>query len=246
MARLDAEPGAVTRADVLKVRRRVLLKGYRGMAYVAKWPRARGKKKTVLQQAWVDYFSHAARQAKTPSPDELSVAQDLAHGTLWYWRDVMQTAFAGKLFRWNSEEPVRTPTANIFRNLAQALPASGATILTPDEATWDNNAFWSDTVNPTRLTVRGAGLYLVGAFVEFLPNSDNDRLIRVRYDGVTYGAGVAAKTGVVFPGWLSIMEPHYFHSGEYVELEAIIVNPGQTAKINSFWVLAITPEALIS
>jgi len=243
--KLSALERKIGRGDVIKWRRRIVLSSNRAGVYVRALPKFKKGWQSPNQRAWVEAFSTTARASKTPAPTEMSAATDLAKGTLWYYRDVLQTAMYGKLFRFNHEEPVKTPTVEVYRTTTEAMTTGIEKILTPQAALWDNNVFWSATSNPTRLTVKSAGLYLIGAQVEIRPETDGSRLVRLRYDGSTYGAAVTAKTGTDFPAWMSVLEPHYFHPNEYVELAALVIGTGQTTKINTFWALAITPEALI-
>jgi len=235
----------VGRSDVNKWRRRVVLSAYKGQPYAKAMPHFKKGWQKPIQRAWVEHFSLSARMSKTPAAQEMDAAVNLAKDTLWYYRDVLQTAMAGKLFRFNSEEPVKTPTVHVSRSAAEALTSGIEKILTPDTKNWDNNVFWSATVNPSRLTAKSAGLYLVGAQVELRPETDGSRLVRLKYNGTTYGAAVTAKTGTDFPAWMPLMEIHYFHPNEYVQLACLEIGSGQTAQINAFWMLAITPEALV-
>lgn len=243
--KLSADGRAVGRGDVIKWRRRVVLSSNRAGVYVRSLPKFTKGWQSPNQRAWVDAFSRTARASKTPSPQELDSATQLAKGTLWYYRDVIQTAMYGKLFRFNHEVLVRTPTVFVSRSTVQNLTTLVELSLTPNTVTWDNNVFWSSTVNPTRLTMKSAGLYLVGCRIAFRPENTNPRLARIRMNGTTYIANTSATGNTSFPLWLECTTIQYFHANEYIEARALNAGAGANAQLDAFYAVAITPENLI-
>lgn len=245
MAKLDAPASSITRGDVLKVRRRVMLASWKGNVYLRKWPRPRGKKKTPLQQAWVDRFSYLARALKSPLPQSLDAAQMWAKGTGWYYRDVLEVAAAGKLIRFNGEPRVTTPTARVYRNAAQAVTNGAGGYLTPDAMNWDNNVFWSPTVNPSRLTFKAPGLYLVGGHTYFNAITGGRRDMGLVVNRTTWIVEdfrtPASATALTIP----VVSLWYFHANDYLEAWQFVNANGVTARLGSLWAVAITPEGIV-
>jgi len=244
VAKLDAPASAFTRQDVLKVRGRVVLKEYRGKAIIQLWPRRRGKKKTPLQQAWVDRFSLLARALKAPQAQTLEQAQYWTKGTGWYYRDILEVAAAGKLIQYENEVRVTTPTVKATR-LSNISLAGGAFAFVPMTAiVWDNNSFWNASLNPSRLTMRASGLYIVGATVALATANAGNMAAEIWQNTNTLLAATRiAKAGV--NTYVTVMGVGYFHANDFIEVG--IFNSANTTnyQVPNLWAVAITPEALI-
>jgi len=255
VAKLSAPSTAVTRQDVLKVRRRALLKSHRGEIVVQKWPRPRHHTQSPLQQAWTDRFSCLARELKSPFPWMLDDATGWAKGqeakyggpkgpTGWYYRDVLESAAYGKLIRFQGEVRVRTPTVKVTRTATQSLAANTETKLQPSAEVWDNNNFWSASVNPTRITFKSPGLYAVGAAIERTTGGTSRSFIALK-DQAGNVIAIQMVDGQTAPVWNSLSSVYYFHANEYMELSAYLLTGTSTWKILNLWAVAITPEALV-
>jgi len=244
VAKVDADADAFSRADVVRARGRYQIKSRKGSVYIASWPRPRGKKKTPLQEAWVNRFKCLAEALKSPFPPILDAAVEFSKGTGWYYRDVMETAAAAKLIRQNDEIRVTTPTVMVHRTTAQNQSGSTPYLLTPNALDWDNNVFWSAVTNPDRLTIRAPGLYLIGAEVNFPNGASGAPVPFIRKNGTTIlcrfytGANGTFQTQSAFT-------IAYFHALDYIQLLVDIAGSGHNFLINNFWALAITPEAII-
>jgi len=255
MAKLGAPATSVTRSDVLKVRRRALLKEHRGEVVVQKWPRLRGGYQSERQRAWGERFSCLARALSSPFPQALQDAEGWAKGqdatyggpkapTGWYYRDVLETAAYGKLIRYQGEVRVRTPTVRAERPAALTVTANTVTTLSPSQVEWDNNSFWNASVNPNRITIKSPGLYAIGAVVERTTGGTSRQAVFLQDQaGVTIAASMPSP--VTAPAWVSLSTIHYFHANEWFDLKVYLLTGSSTWKILSLWAVAITPEALI-
>lgn len=255
MAKLGAPSSSISRGDVLKVRRRALMKDHRGQVTIQKWPRERGKKKTDLQQAWVDRFSCLARELKSPFPFMLQEAknwansQDPAYGgprpsTGWYYRDVLERAASGKFVEFRGEVKVRTPTCGLSRVANESWTAAQFKAVTLDTKNWDNNGFWNQTANPTRMTMKAAGLYYVTATMVLKSNNAGNMSAELKVNGGDPFAASKVDKNNDFT-FVNASGIYYFHAGDYVE--CWLFNSANTANYRcvQFAAVAITPEALI-
>jgi len=245
VAKFDADIGAFSRRDVLKVRRRVLLTSWKGRPLIRKWPKQRGPVRSPLQKLWTDRFALLARELKSVDPITLSVAQNMSLGTGWYYRDVLETAAYGKLIRYQDEPRVTTPTVHVSRSTAESMVANIAKRLTPNQFTWDNNVFWSSTVQPARLTVKAPGLYLCGANVFGEVSANVRRGIWMTVNDSIEIANSQFSGGVADIWRQSVTGIYYFHANDFLTLWAATSSSAQTARLHDFWMVAITPEGLI-
>jgi len=256
MAKLEgAGPGDISRKQVLKTRRRARVYHRRGAVYIAKWPRRRGKVKSARQQAWVDRFSCFARAFSSPDPDTLNAANfwaknvDIATAqgvspSGWFYRDVITRAAVGKLITYQREVKIITPTAKVTRLSNQQFTAAQTAAMIPTAMEWDNNNFWNPNVNPTRLTVRAPGLYLVGATVYAVTSSSGYQRLTILRNGTDLQCGNNAQHNAA--NWYTeVMGLVYCHANDY--LEAIVLNSVSVLQyqLPSFWMVAITPEQLV-
>jgi len=191
----------------------------------------------------------------SPPPEQLDVATGWAKGqspiyggpkgsTGWYYRDVLETANYGKLVRYQGEVRVKTPSVMATRNSNFQLGGNAFAYVPMTAIEWDNNVFWSSTVNPTRLTMKSAGLYAVGATA--MLNTTNAGFfsaeLYVNNSRMIGGSRVPKNNANTFACVSGI---YYFHANDYVELR--IFNSANTTQfqVPDFWAVAITPEALI-
>jgi len=255
MAHLSAPSSSISRGDVLNVRRRALMKDHRGQVTIQKWPRERGKQKTPLQQAWVDRFSCLARELKSPFPWMLDEAnnwaksQDPAYGgprqsTGWYYRDILERAAAGKFVTFRGEVSVRTPTCGLVRTANESWTPAQFKAVTLDDAIWDNNGFWNQTLNPTRMTMRAPGLYYVTATMVLKSNNAGNMSAELKVNGGDPFAASKVDKNNDFT-FVNASGIYYFHAGDYVE--CWLFNSANTANYRcvQFAAVAITPEALV-
>jgi len=246
LARLDKQPGENWKGRKIRKGTGLNISDFKGQAYIRSNARFNRGLQSDVQKSWVADFSFLACLSKYPDPYAFQRASELAKGTGWFWRDVITSGLNGKLNVWRGEVRVLTPTVYLTRSVAENMPNGSFLTLTPDTKLWDNNVFWGITVNPTRITVRSPGLYMIGAKVEFRPETDASRLALIRYDGAVDGITQSLKTGTDFPGWANLVDFHYFHANEYFEVRALVIGTSQTAKLTGVFACAITPEALIA
>lgn len=245
LAKLEADPKAFTRGDVLKVRRRVVLKTWRGVPYIAAWPRQRKHTQSEVQQAWVDAFKDRAQVLKAPDPRLYQTAVEMAAGTGWYYRDVLERAAFGKLYTDQQERRVTTPTVFRKNSTSVLLTQNVNTPLSSDTSVWDNNAFY-DAAHPTRLNVKAPGLYIVQAQVRWDTTSGSNSTAHTL---VVNGTDIIAAHNV--PGstqanlTYAVHTIWYFHAGDYVEALVQKNAAGNRVILQAFFMLAITPEALV-
>jgi len=235
---------------VLHGRKPAAPKGYywrpwKGILILAKTPHTGKYKRSDLQNAWVANFKEIACYTKWVDPKTFDKATELAKGTNWYYRDVIERALSNKLIRREGETRVTTPTVRVHETVAEALVAGTTKFLTPTVKDWDNNFFWNPTVNPTRLTCRSPGLYLIGGEIQYNVLTGGYRSIRLRKNG---GAVYSSQTVTVASAvgtTLQLFTVDYLHANDYIELGALTATAAVTALLANFWVVAITPEAII-
>jgi len=215
------------------------------VAIIQKWPRLRVTTQSQLQQAWVDAFSDRARTLKSVNPALLTLAQDLAKNTGWYYRDVLERASYGKLLYDGDERKVTTPSVAAFAPTSTVIPQNVATALPLPSQLWDNNAF-RDPAFPTRIIFRAAGLYLIVA------NTNWTTLVgttahqnRIRLNGTQSLMEVDTPGTTTLPNRFSLTTIYYFHANDYIELVVQKNNINNQVRADFLAVVAITPEALI-
>lgn len=197
------------------------------------------------QSAWVFDFTCIAQWTKRPDPRAFEQASYLTDDTGWYYRDMLHSAMSGKLIG-ALEERITTPTARVRRTTAQALVNGTALILTPNEKAWDNNFFWNPETLSTRLTVRSKGLYLVHSNVHFSGVTANNRWSGLKVNGATEIGDMATPVSNNSPPRHQVTELWYFDEMDYIEAWAYANAAGVTAQLAAFWILAITPESVLS
>jgi len=223
----------------------VVLSSYKSTIYVRARPKPVKKPLSPNRQAWVDNFKLIARLSKTPDPRAFNEATALAKGTNWYYRDVLETAMSGKLIRYEDEVRVTTPTARLERTATQAITLNTDTPIDMDGVVWDNNAFWDSGSNPSRITVRSPGLYLLGGNLYYQDTTaSGHRLAFLRVNGSVQIANVSLLVNANLTKQLDVIGLYYFHANDYVELCARSSVNSVVVALN-FWAVAITPEALL-
>lgn len=260
----------ISRRDVLKSRRRIHWRRNKGgELYASAWPPLRGKKKTPLQQQWVDEFKFLASAPKLADACALDSATELAKDTGYFWRDVISSALSGKLLHYIGAEEnnaplpmlyaqqvnkhyegaprVTTPSARVHMSASQACTQNVATTLIPDVKDWDNNVFWSATVHPERLTAKASGLYLILASMLMTPNAESGLAIRIMLNGSTVVArtDVATRTAATQQPEYGLIGLYYLNAGDYLTFDANYSSSGCTGQLRHFSVVGITPEAII-
>jgi len=236
----------IARGEVLKARRRAVVKSRRGVVYLSKWPTPTGVIKSRRQAAWVCNFKKIARMSKTPTPQELDAAKAWAEGTPWYYRDVIETALSGKLITYRGEKRVTTPTVYVSRSTAENVSNAVLTTLTPNTLFWDNNAFWNSALNPSRLNFQSAGLYLFGCNVQWGTNGSSYRKVSFILNGTGSIQDYITLPTSEGPTDQPLTGFYYFHAGDYLEVKVHQNSGGtRTALLVRFWVMAITPEQVV-
>lgn len=256
MAKLkDAAPGSVKRSTTLAFRRRFVIRESDGVMIVQKWPRRRGPTRSPRQQAWIDRFKCLAQALKAPEPFTLDAANFWADsidvpsarplkGSGWFYRDVLVRASFGKLIVFNGEKQILTPTVKATRMTTQAVAANTETVLPLTNIEWDTNRFWSSSLNPSRLTVRSPGLYLIGATTEKSTGGTSRGYVVARRNG-TETSALAMIPPTSQPAWGNILGIVYCHADDWFDLRAYLLTGASTWKVLDFWMMAISPETLI-
>jgi len=232
------------------------LKDWKGIAYVAKRQPPRGRPKTKLHKAWVENFKWLACWTKQPDVYAHHRARHLADeynkttdepGNLgkWYYRDILMSALMGKLILGEDEKRITTPTVLLHRSTNQTMVHDVDAAIVPDTKDWDNNVFWSATVNPSRILFRTPGLYLVGAYIHWTTFQTNARWNSIRQNGTKSLAFDASRPGANWDMQSTLMAIMYFHKDDYIEVVGNCQTTNTPAKLESFYAVAITPETLL-
>jgi len=261
------EPVYLTDTTVRKLKTGVrLTKGPGHTIYVASRPQ---RIRTPLESAkysWVRYFGQMVHDIKTvdgcTTLNSEYMSQAIPAG-LTFPRDYLGWAYSGKLIQYagdgsfEGQTPrefadgtqgiirVTTPTASVWRNSAEALTNSISKILTPDSVDWDTNFFWNPDLNPSRLTARVSGLYLLNAIVRFSAVSGSQRFIRFVVNGTSLRmiARGAQSSAVLMD--MPIAQLWYLNATDYVEVQVNANSNGVTAQLVAFQIVGITPEAIV-
>ena len=99
--------------------------------------------------------------------------------------------------------------------------------------------------NKTRLTVRSDGLYLLGAEVEFASLTGGVRYVDLLVNSTDAIDRHSVPVSNSNAARLSSGTIWYFEEGDYIEVRAFANVANCTAKLESFWIVAITPEGII-
>lgn len=232
-------------ANLQKLRGSVLFRTHKGRVIAQKWPKKRGPARSQAQQAWQDQFSLLAQLSKQPNPTQFDRATELAAGTGWYYRDVLEVAMSGKLYIEDAERRVTTPTAIGLGTSSTVVPANTETPLPIHSVLADNNAFFS-AAQPTRWTCKTAGLYYVSGWLQWTSSATTgNTAIILKVNGTTYIAAnhVPAHNLGGFNQMCSGL--WYFHANDYVQCIATKSSANSQARIFAFSIVGITPEVII-
>jgi len=219
--------------------------GYRGLIVVRQKKLPKGPKKSPLQQAWVDNFRCIAYWSKFADPYAREAAEEAVPNTGWYWRDVIESALSGKLIRFQGAPRMTTPTVYLSQSAAVNLGNGVLTTLTPDTVVWDNNYFFNPAANQERITFRTAGLYIFGALVTFATTSTARKAVAIFTNTGLNVANQSGGEGTALGGGRSCMGVYYFNADDYITVAVRASAASQTAQLNNFWAVAITPETLL-
>jgi len=244
---MKLEPGTrLSYSQAMKMRGRAVPRESRGQIIVQKWPEKRGPEKTPVQQAWVDRFKCVASVMKHPNAQTWNFAGNYTGNSRWFIRDLFYAGAAGKLIQIEGETRITTPTVAVNRNSTETLTINIVKTLTPNTLEWDNNQFWNPSVNPSRITFKSPGLYLVEASAEFSSSTACFKylyLFRNNEAGfIASDGGYASASGTARYSTFRLM---YFHADDYVEVESFYSAAGATATLQAFWGVGITPESVL-
>jgi len=201
-------------------------------------------KPSGAESAWISNFSCLAHFTKAPWSGDFNDATELQDQTGWYWRDVIHSALSGKLLG-DPAKRVTTPTVRVFRTGVEALSNGVVKILTPNNREWDNNFFWDETANQSRLTVRSSGVYLVGAQVEFTNITGGRRAVQLIANGTKIVGDQTVTQANVNLQRLTPVTLWAFETNDYIEAAAFANVAGVSAELEAFWLMAMTPESVI-
>jgi len=221
-----------------------MLASWKGQVVAKAWPKPRGKPKSHLQLAWVNRFSQLACLSARADAGARDYADSVSKGTLWFWRDVVVKAALGQFLIQQGEVRMATPTVSVQRLAAVNILTSSDTIITPDTENWDTNNFWNPTSPTSYLTARGAGLYLIGANLQWAVQSAGQRTLRIQINGTTYDevSQPGQATTAVFQ---SILVLAYLHAADQIRV-SVRQNSTATvaATLKHLFAVGITPEAI--
>jgi len=233
----------------------VYLRTWKGKPIVQTKPKAKTKTYYRRKDAWVKHFAWMNCLSTQPDAYTFDEAKRLSrianfdsidpdNTDKWFPRDIITRMFTGQLLIGIGETRVTTPTANVYRDAYQNLTQFVPLMLTPNNVHWDNNVFWSPTVNPSRLTVRSPGLYICGAYVYAQSPTAQEVNVALIANGTDEIA--SGFEGDVNPAFLrfNIFGIHYFTQDSYLQLQGYTNNTGVSMQIRNFWLCAITPEAI--
>jgi len=186
-----------------------------------------------------------ARLLKSVNPQLFIQAQNLAKGTGWYYRDVLERGAAGKLIFEQEEHKITTPTAHFFSTTYTPVTQNQETYIATQASTWDNNSF-RDAAFPTRMVAKAAGLYLCGADV-YWPLASGANLEHYRlWVNRTYLIGGQTEPGNATANHeKNLLGLWYFHANDYLEASVLKNNSGNRAQLRNIWMVGITPESII-
>lgn len=136
------------------------------------------------------------------------------------------------------------PACRLFSTVTTSLPNNATVVVTFDSERYDTDGMHSTSVNPSRITVNTAGLYIVTAHVAFSSDTDYTRLL---VDILANGATAIARHSLENPGadsnlrGFSVATVWKASATNYFEVRCLQVNTG--AGTETVDVLgAISPE----
>lgn len=131
--------------------------------------------------------------------------------------DVLTAALMTQV-RNNDEFFADPPACSIKETTAQSVANNTSVAMTADEESFDNDSMHSTASNTSRITIQTAGRYLCLAKVDFAPDADGHRVLRIMKNGATnYDlltvASPTAVTGTILSGAQSLV----LSAGDYLE-----------------------------
>jgi len=220
------------------------MNAWKGRPYLQKWPKKRGPPTSAKQIAWIQRFKCFTKLFNNPDGHTRKRADELVHKSGWYYRDVLYSAASGLHIRMNGEPPITTPTVNVYRATTQTIPAGTSISISPTTKRWDNNTFWDSSINPTRLTVKSAGLYLITACVNFGSSAQATQFARFRINGGTEFAFASSPNLIGQPVDLSLQSVLYMQANDYLEIRVNSTLTNKLVSLNEFSIVGITPEVI--
>lgn len=107
--------------------------------------------------------------------------------------------------------------ARLIRTTNQTVPSFLLTAVSFTSAQWDTDACFSPG-QPTRLTCRTSGTYLIQGSVQFAANGQGPRDLGLRLNGETFIVGQRnASVGPSSPSDMNITAVYRMTAGDYVE-----------------------------
>lgn len=261
------EPVYLSNTTVKKLKKVVrLTKGPDHTIYVAQRPTKIITHGETAKYSWVKYFGQMVHDIKTidgcTSLNSDYMSQAIPAG-LTFPRDYLGWAYSGKLIQYagdgsfEGQTPrefadgtqgiirVTTPTASVWRTTPEALTNSISKNLTPDSVDWDTNFFWNPDLNPSRLTARVSGLYLLSASVRFSAVTGSQRIVRFEVNGTPLRMIAREAQSSAVQQDMNIAQLWYLDATSYVECHVNANSNGVTAQLLAFQIVGITPEAIV-
>lgn len=208
-------------------------------------PQAKAQRPTPAQRRWIENFQCDQKAVKWADPRSRARAEEISPDSGFLPRDTLVFSLNGKGIRYDGEEKIRTPTVSAF-GAQETLTGSGVNkILTVTGVSWDNNAFWSPTLNPSRLTCHQSGLYLCAARVWFKPTTSS-----IASGGMYGSSGREVGRTVTLisgssDGVMNLVGIEYFNAEDYLQVHAYRFVASSLVQLLGFQMVAITPEAII-
>ncbi len=130
-------------------------------------------------------------------------------------------AMANGVWRAEGDIQVRASAARVYNSGNQSIDNATETTLSFNAERYDSDLFHDLSTNPERFTIAKAGIYRIGACVQWASSSPGDRAVRLRLNGSTYIAGVGA-SGIAYSLQFMNVETEYrFAAGDYIEVRVV-------------------------
>ncbi|MFQ6001193.1 MAG: hypothetical protein ACE5LG_05950 [Anaerolineae bacterium] len=113
-----------------------------------------------------------------------------------------------------------SPCAHVYRSTDQSIPHATWTEISWDNERFDTDDIWASSPNPTRLTCKTAGKYLIITHGAFYANGTGDRYVQVRVNGTTLivtNSGPGSASGGRPWGW-NLSTLYDLNVNDYVEV----------------------------
>ncbi len=153
---------------------------------------------------------------------------------------------SGGIPAWVQLDTLVLPCCRVYKSAAQSINSGAATAITFDTERYDTDTMHSTVSNTTRITFTTAGVYSVGASIEFAASAvGNTRVLAIKLNGTTF---IAFEQEAPVPGGLGstnmTTETEYkFAAADYVEF---IVQQDSGGPLNIDSAGNYTPEAWAS